>query len=108
MSTLNDRARFDAAFLRAIDRQETMVAHTPGWKPLIDLVWEELQASGPSVLDALAGGMEPIVKDALRYRHLREHWLRDLLWLTGTTDTSDVGLDYAIDAAIRSATRRST
>lgn len=36
------RDEFNRAFLLAIDRQSNLAPHTPGWKPLIDLVWEEL------------------------------------------------------------------
>lgn len=42
-SESTSRERFEAAFLAACAKQEQTVAHTPGWKPLIDLVWEELQ-----------------------------------------------------------------
>lgn len=47
------RQQFGAAFLAAIDKQEMLVAHTPGWKPLIDLVWEELEARAQPVTEAL-------------------------------------------------------
>ena len=40
------RAQFDAAFVTGIDRQSGTEPHTPGWKPLIDHVWEELVERG--------------------------------------------------------------
>ena len=44
------REKFDTAFYAAIDRQMNGVpAHTEGWKPLIDLVWEDLQSAPPEV-----------------------------------------------------------
>lgn len=51
------REQFDAAFLAAIDKQASLTPHTHGWKPLIDLVWEELSmrheaiALGPEKCD---------------------------------------------------------
>ena len=47
-----------------------------------------------------ASPSEAVERDAARYRWLRDQWLGHLLKLFDTTDTSDVGLDYAIDAAL--------
>ena len=49
----------------------------------------------------------PWMRNGLRYLWLRDQWLGHLLKLFDTTDTSDVGLDFAIDMAI-SATGPST
>lgn len=40
------RGQFNEAFVAAIDMQANFVPHQPGWKPLIDFVWEELEARG--------------------------------------------------------------
>lgn len=37
---------------------------------------------------------------ARRYLYLREHHLADMLKIIPTTDTNDVGLDFAIDQEI--------
>lgn len=41
-----------------------------------------------------------IYQDAARYRHARWHAMKELLSVYKTPDTSDVGLDFAIDLAI--------
>ena len=43
------REQFDNAFVAACEKQANGVsAHAPGWRPLTDLVWDELQALAPS------------------------------------------------------------
>ena len=42
----------------------------------------------------------PWMRNGLRYLWLRDQWLGHMLKLFDTTDTSDVGLDHAIDEAM--------
>ncbi len=44
---------------------------------------------------------ERFQEDAARYQHIRSRNLGELLALYPTCDTSDVGLDYAIDQSIK-------
>lgn len=57
------REQFDQAFIAAIDRQSEMVTHTPEWKPLIDLVWDEIAEKF----------IAPIAANAARYQWVRRH-----------------------------------
>lgn len=73
------------------------------------LLLRVLQQAGPysrELIDRTKRAMENIprvpsqdAEDAARYRHARNNHLGEMLAIYPTPDTSDVGLDYAIDAA---------
>lgn len=68
--------------------------------PRMQVVWYLDLPEGTRIYTHPSAADEMMGMDAARWRHARHHALVQLLQAYPTPDTSDVGLDYAVDVAI--------
>ena len=92
----------DALLMEVGKISEVMPEKMAKWFVMVDdLLRECLTALQSAAHSETRHREDPqILNAARRYEFLKQHHLKELLALFDTTDTSDVGLDYAVDRDI--------
>ena len=86
-------------------RERALDSYTANQMP--DLIGSRLAESGASVEEvlAIAKYLGNLIQDAERYRWMRADGLSFIKWDGLTTETCDVGLDFAIDKRLDATSR---